>query len=217
MFRALLAVQWKWTRGAALLAAIIAFAIPLVSVQVTGDEGYHRRAAYVVSKMQDFGVAYALLAAGVGLAFALLAWGYDHRGRHVYALSLPLERSRYAAMRFGAGALFLLLPSLGVLLGSLIAVAIADIPAGLHAYPVSLAMRFLMAGAVAYAIFFAIAASTPKAAGMVLGSLAAIILLAFALSAASVDYDVMKTATSALFGEAGPLAVFTGRWMLIDA
>lgn len=215
MFKALLAVQWKWTRGAALLATILAFAIPLASVQFS--DAYRQEAGPMVVRMQSFGVAYAILAAGVGLAFALFAWGSDHRGRHVYALSLPVDRSRYAAMRFGAGILFLALPALGVLAGSLVAMSIATIPAGLHAYPVSLTLRFLLASAVAFSIFFAIAASTPKAAGMTLGLLASLFVAAFLLSAASIEFNLLGHVADFVFSGLGPLSVFTGRWMLIDA
>jgi hypothetical protein len=215
MFKALMAVQWKGTRGAALLATILGFAIPLASVQ--GYTPTDTSAGYIIGRMQAFGVAYALLAAGVGLAFAVVAWSPDHKGRHVYALSLPIDRSWYAGMRFGAGASFLVLPALGVLVGSLVAVAIRSFPPGLHGYPVSLALRFLLASGVAFSIFFAIAASTPKAAGIILGLVASVFIVAFIFSAATIEYDVLGRASDFLFTEPGPLSVFTGRWMLIDA
>ncbi len=215
MFKALMKVQWKWSKGAALLATIFGFAIPLVSVQsISSDD---MGAESVVRRMQEFGIGYAILAGCVGLAFALLAWSADHKARHVYALSLPVDRSRYAAMRFGAGALFLLLPALGVLAGSLVAVAIVNAPAGLHYYPLSLCLRFLLASAVSFSVFFAIASSTPKAAGIVLGSIASLFLVAFVLEMANVKYDLLAHAADFLFDEIGPLSVFTGRWMLIDA
>lgn len=215
MFKALLAVQWKWTKGAALLATILAFAIPIASVHVS--DPFRPEAGPMVVRMQSFGVAYAVLAAGIGLAFALFAWGSDHRGRHVYALSLPVERSRYAAMRFAAGLLFLVLPAIGVLAGSLVAVSIASIPAGLHAYPVSLALRFLLAAAVAFSLFFAVAASTPRAAGAILGALASLFVVAFLLSATSVEFNLLGHVADFVFSGLGPLSVFTGRWMLVDA
>lgn len=215
MFNALVAVQWKWTKGVALLATIFGFAIPLASVQTSDPDAANATA--IVLRMQGFGVAYALLAAGAGLAFAVLAWSADHKGRHVYALSLPIDRSWYAAMRFGAGAMFLVLPALGVLAGSLLAVAIATYPAGLHGYPVSLALRFFLASAVAFSIFFAVAASTPRAAGMILGLIASVFIIAFIFSAATIEYDVLGHTADFLFTEPGPLSVFTGRWMLIDA
>ena len=214
MYRALLRVQWKWSRGFALLATIFAFAMPIASVVALHRDD---AAVDIVRALQDFGVWYALLAAAIGLAFALLAWSQDNTGRHVYALSLPVNRSRYAAMRFGAGALFLLLPAAGLLAGSLIALGVAPIPTGLHGYPVSLSLRFFLASAVAFSIFFAVAVSTPRAAGVVLGLVGAVLLLAFALSAASVDFDVLGHTADLLFSESGVFAIFTGRWMLIDA
>ena len=51
MFKALLAVQWKWTKGAALLAFIIAFAIPLASVQSIGTREYYGRAAILYQQL----------------------------------------------------------------------------------------------------------------------------------------------------------------------
>ena len=215
MFTALMTVQWKLSRGAALLGTMLGFAIPLASVQSIDAESMGPGS--VVSLMQDFGVAYALLAGGSGLALALIAWSADHKGRHVYALALPVDRARYAAMRFGAGAIFLLLPALGVLLGSAIAVMVANIPAGLHSYPVSLTVRFVLASGVAFAVFFAIASSTPKAAGLILGAFAALLIVAFVLSVANINFNVLSYVRDFLFSEAGPLAVFTGRWMLIDA
>lgn len=215
MFKALMAVQWKWSKGAALLATILAFAVPLASVQNLQPDFMYT--VSVVARMQEFGIAYALLAAGAGLAFALLAWSSDHKGRHVYALALPVDRSRYAAMRFGAGALFLLLPAVGVLAGCLVAVAIMRVPQGLHAYPFSLALRFLLASGVSFSVFFAVAASTPKAAGMILGGFASILIVAFILSLTSIHFDLLGHTQDFLFTEPGPLSVFTGRWMLIDA
>jgi hypothetical protein len=216
MFRQLLAVQWKATRVAVLLATLIGFMIPITSVEsISNLTGYAAEAGNVVFQMQSFGVGYAMLAAGTGLVFAVLAWSQDHRGRHVYALSLPVLRSRYALMRLASGALFLLLPTLGVLAGSLIGLSIVHVPAGLHGYPVALTLRFFLASAVAYAVFFAISASTQRTAGIVLGSIAAVLLVAFVL-AATIQYDLISQVGSLLFNTPGLLAVFTGRWMLVD-
>ncbi len=218
MFKALMVIQWKWTKWAAMLATLVGFAIPIASVQVvaSGRYSYAQEAGYVVGVMQQFAVGYALLAAVVGLAFAVAAWSNDHKGRHIYALSLPVSRSTYAAMRFSAGAIFLLVPTLGVLAGCVIASIIAPIPAGLHAYPIALTLRFLLASGVAFAIFFAIAASTPKTAGLVLGGVASILVVAILLAAAEVQYDLLGHVSSFLFSEPGLLSVFTGRWMLVD-
>jgi hypothetical protein len=216
MFKQLLAVQWKTTRSAVFLATVVGFMIPIASVRRLATlPSYRITASGIVLEMQGFGTAYALLAAGVGLTFAMFAWSLDHRGRHVYALSLPIERSKYAAMRFGAGVLFLLLPAIAVLVGSLIGLSVTHLPPGLHGYPIALTLRFLLASAVAYAVFFAISAATPRTAGMVLGTIASVLLLAFVLDL-TMKFDLLSNVGTVLFSSPGLLAVFTGRWMLID-
>jgi hypothetical protein len=216
MFAAILRTQWKWSRGFALVAFVIGFAIPLMSLLALQSGRIEIAANLIVRNMQQFGLFYALLAAASGLACAMFAWGHDHRGRHVYAMSLPITRSKYTGMRFGAGALFLLLPVAGVLIGALVGIAAVSIPPGLHAYPVALTIRFLLACFVAYAMFFAILASSTKASAYVLVTLGGIVGLIFFLSALNVGEDLMNWIALGLFGDRGLLSVFTGRWMLID-
>lgn len=212
MFKALMTVQWKWSRGVALLATILGFAVPIASMQLiesTDPGGF-------VRDMQQFGVVYAVLAAGVGLAFAMFAWGSDHKGRHVYALSLPVSRARYAAMKFASGLIFLVVPAAGVLVGCLIASVVAPIPPGLHAYPFSLTLRFFFASCVAFSMFFAVASSTPKAAGAILAAIATVFVAQFLISTANSDFDLLSHVADLIFTAPGVLSVFTGRWMLID-
>src|SRR4051812_48952709 len=109
--------QWRWTRIVALIATIAAFALPLLSLQ---DAHSGWSPADFVGRIERWGPAYALIAAGLGLAVALAAWAHDQRGRHVYALSLPVSRARYVLMRFGAGALFLAPAVIAVLLSAIL-------------------------------------------------------------------------------------------------
>jgi hypothetical protein len=213
MFKALFDVQWKWSRFAMLLGMILGFAVPIASMASVAND---RSPESFVRHMQSYAITYALLAAGVGLAFALLAWGPDHRGRHVYALSLPISRARYAMIKFASGLAFLVGPTTGVLIGCLLASAIMPIPPGLHAYPLALTLRFFFASCVAFAIFFAVASMTPKAAGVVLGVLGAVVGTQFLLSAANVNYDLLSRIGDFIFNAPGVLSVFTGRWMLVD-
>ena len=213
MFRAIAVTQWKWTRTVALLATVAAFSLPIASLQSAREASTPLE---FIAKMQTWGLGYALLAAGVGLAVALAAWGHDHQGRHVYALSLPITRTRYALLRFGAGAMFLVPVALGVLIGSLAVIASGAIPQGLHAFPVSLTLRFVFAAFVAYAIFFAIGSGTTRTAAVILGIIAAILLTQFFLSALNVDFDLLSRLGDFVFSKPGILSVFSGRWMLID-
>lgn len=214
MFRAIALTQWKWTRGVVLIATILGFAVPLASLQSARES---LTALGFLGDMTPWGAAYGLLAAGLGLVVALAAWSNDQRGRHVYALSLPISRPRYVLLRLGAGALFLLPTIAAVLIAALVVTAIAKLPPGLHAYPVAITLRFALAAGVSYAIFFAIAASTTRTAGMLLASFAAVVLAQYVLNVVfSNNFQFFDKAMNFVFYQPGILSIFSGHWMLID-
>ena len=166
--------------------------------------------------MRSYGGLYALLAGGLGVFLAISSWSLDHRTRHVYALSLPVERWRFPPMRFGGGALLILIPALALWISALVSTASVDIPPGLEAFPTSIAIRFAFAALVSFAIFFACAAGTVRTAGWVLGGLTVVVLmLVFAepLHLPAMFQDVFERI---LFTWPGMFEVFAGRWMLID-
>jgi hypothetical protein len=119
-------------------------------------------------------------------------------------------------MRFGAGALLLLLPVTALLAGSLLAAATTEIPAGLHAYPLALAVRFGLAAMVAFALFFAISAGTSRAAAMVIAPILALMLVDALLSASGLRLNLVESAATSIFEWPGIMEIFTGRWMLVD-
>jgi hypothetical protein len=213
MFRVILYTQWKWTRLALLPGVIIAFSLPVLSIQGSGDWGF---ASWALRTAGGWAVWFPALAAALGLLVAVTAWREDHRGGHVYALSLPIERWRYALLRFAAGALLLAAPIVALWVGSLIATAAASIPPTLRAYPNALALRFALAAFVAYGLFFAISAGTARTAAYVLGAVAVVIALDVLLKAAGVEMSIGSEVMAWLTRAPGPLTVFTGRWMLID-
>src|SRR4051812_13841999 len=181
MFKALMKVQWKWSQPFVLLAALLSFALPLGSVRallVTESDYYFLPSVgAVVGFMQAAGVFYAFIAGATGLCVAVIAWDADRKGRHVYALSLPISRARYALYRFTAGGAFLLIPALAVLVGGMIAIAVATLPAGMHGYPVALTARFLLCSFLSFSIFFAIAAASQKSSAIMLSSIAGILVI----------------------------------------
>lgn len=213
MFSAILFTQWKWSRLPLLLATFAGFAIPLISIQTVS--GAYSNFEVVVG-LQAFGIAYPLLAAGLGLLLSLTAWASDHRGRHVYALSLPIERWRYVWLRYGSGLLLLIAPIAAVWAGGLLAIHFSDIPAGLVGYPGSLALRFGLSALLAFTAFFAISSGTPRAAGIVLGLAATLVAIQVLLTAAGLEADLLRPMVDGLFMWPGPFELFTGRWMLID-
>lgn len=217
MFRAILYSQWKWTRLIVVLGTLAGFALPLLSVQgaARADRGA-LEAQDLLRAVQSWGSLYPLLAATLGLLVAIATWAADHRGRHIHALTLPLPRWRFVLLRFAAGMTLLAAPIAAVLLGASLAVATATLPPGLQAYPLALALRFALAVLVAYAVFFAISAGTVRTAGIILGVIASLIVVQIVASIANLDLDLLGMIQTAVLYGPGPLAVFTGRWMLVD-
>jgi hypothetical protein len=217
MFRAVLYSQWKWSRLIVVLGTIAGFAIPVLSVQgaARADRGA-LQAQELLRAVQSWGTLYPLLAAALGLLVAMAAWAADHRGRHVHALTLPLPRWEYVLLRFGAGFVLLAGPIVAVLIGASLASLTATLPPGLQAYPIALAIRFALAVFVAYAVFFAISAGTARTAGIILGAIAAVVVVQLVANMASLDLNLFGMAQDVLLLGPGPLAVFSGRWMLVD-
>jgi len=217
MFRVMLYSQWKWTRLIVALGSVAAFALPLVSVQgAARADSNPLQAGELLQAVQSWGTLYPVLAAALGLLVAIATWAPDHRGRHVHAMSLPLPRWRYVLLRFGAGTTLLAAPVIAVSAGALLATWSATIPAGLQGYPVALAIRFALAVLVAYAVFFAVSAGTARTAGIILGLIGGVILVQIIAGVANVDLDLFGRVQVLVLNWPGPLAIFTGRWMLID-
>lgn len=222
----ILSLHWKATRWMLLPLVVVAFGIPLVSVQGLGmlqGTGLETDAYAAVQVMSGASFAYPLLATALGVLLALTAWNWDHRGDHVYALSLPIARSRYALLKFGAGVALALVPVAALLAGSLVASASVTVPVGLEAYPGALATRFLLATLIVYSALFALASGTMRTAVIVLGLLVAGPVVAelgvrFAESVLpGTDLaSPVRWVVQAVWTSPGPLEVFNGSWMLLD-
>lgn len=219
----ILLLHWKAVRLGLVPFVVAAFALPLISVQGLGGSAPGLDAYRVVDSFHLWLPLYPALAAGIGITLALSAWNWDHQGDHVYALSLPVARWEYALLKMGAGVVLALIPVAAMLGGSLVATASVDLPSGLHAYPVAVTVRFLLATLLAYAAMFAFAAGTIRTAVIALT-----VLVAFPIVGGFV-FDFLANIYPALapvsFGEViyqglfdlpGPFEVFTGSWMLID-
>lgn len=215
-FRVILWNQWRWTRIVVVFGTLIAFALPILSIQgaTAGERGL--KPIELLGWLQGWGMLYPLLAGALGLMVAMAAWAPDHRGRHVHTLTLPIERWRFLLYRFGAGACLLALPIIALLLGAVLAAKGATIPDGLRTYPISLGLRFGLATLVAFAVFFAISGGTSRTAGIILGTLAAIVAVQVVASGIGLNLHLLDFAQIGLFNFPAPLALFTGRWMLID-
>jgi hypothetical protein len=216
MFRAVLATQWKWTRGALLFATCLTFALPLLSMRAAGRAFAEANARTLLAQIEAFGIFYALCAGLIGLLVAAMAWTSDHSGRHVYALSLPIERWKYVAMRYGAGATTLAAPVIALWIGAIVAITSVDLPQGLHAHPTALAVRFALAVLLTYSIFFAISSGTKRTAGILLAVLGALIVFEIIREPIGIRVSPFFWLIEFLLDSPGTFGVFNARWMLID-
>ena len=220
MFKVILQSHWSWSKLLLGPGIIAAFALPILAVQEAGSLSDPQLSAWgtagLLHEMEQWGIWYAALAAALGLAVATGAWGSDHRGGHVYALSLPLERWRYVLLRYGSGVVLLGAPIVFFWLGALLAAAAIELPDGLHAYPTTLAIRFALAALVAFSVFFAISAGTARTAGYILVVVGGLLAAKLLLNTAGAGFDPLAYVIDRLTYWPGPLQVFTGRWMLID-
>ncbi|HEX4632829.1 MAG TPA: hypothetical protein VH163_03290 [Gemmatimonadales bacterium] len=216
MFRAILYQQWKWTRLIIALATVAAFAIPLFSVRSASAGMDHDTAAQFLVDLQGWGILYPSLAGALGVLLAITLWAPDHRGRHVYSLALPVARWRFVTTRYVAGLMLLVPPVIALTLGALLAAAMAPVPTGLHPYPIALAIRFALALLVGFTLFFAVSSGTARTAGVILSSIAALVVIQVLVSATGSETNLLMPIVNFLLAAGGPFAIFTGRWMLID-
>jgi hypothetical protein len=216
MFRAILYQQWRWTRLIVVLSTVAAFAIPLFSVRSAFAGMDHNSAAQFLADLQTWGILYPCLAGALGVLLAITLWAPDHRGRHVYSLALPVPRWRFVTTRYLAGLTLLVPPVIALTLGALLAASTASLPTGLHPYPIALAVRFTLALLVGFTLFFAVSSGTARTAGVILSSIAALVVVQVLVSATGSDTNLLMPIVNFMLAAGGPFAIFTGRWMLID-
>lgn len=214
MFRAILYVQWKWTRFLLLACVLGATALPMLTARsdFTGGEAY----LSLIGELESFGIMYPFLALVTGWVIAAGIWYPDRTGRHVYGMAMPVERWRFVLLRFGAGLLLALVPALALLLANMLVALTVALPPGLHPYPFALAFRFALATVVAFSLMFTLMSVEGTVVARVVTAVLFLCLLVPAVSAwAGAETPFLKL-VNLLLTAPGPLSVFTGRWMLID-
>jgi hypothetical protein len=182
MFGQILYTQIKWSRASLAILSVLSFAAPAGLWRAAHGSYYGDYSAMeVMSGFSALGFVLALLAFFAGFVVVAQAWQVDASARHVYALSLPITWRRYVAMRFGAGALLLVVPAVALWLGCLLVLALIQVPDTLNAYPFMLAARFLLGSLVGYAVVFAVQyLSGKRAAHLLLGVLVSVSVLMIA-------------------------------------
>jgi hypothetical protein len=217
MFGQTLFVQWKWNRDFLAFYTFVAFAAPLVILWVALPHLGLSSARELVRVGGVVGIAIAVISVCAGMTVAWQGYGVDERVGHIYALSLPLTRTRALVMRAGAALALLAVPAMGVWVGSVLAATQVALPPTLHSYAGSLAGRALLAAWLAHACMFALRYSAGRRARAVLFALViAIGSLGFATEAVPASRSTIVRAAEFLISNPGPFGVFFGRWSLID-
>lgn len=226
MFVRTLELHWKALRWPLALLAVLAFALPLISTArlVTAVEAF-RDAGARVEPMWSAGQLggewrelYPILAAATGFLVALGVWYRDHRQEHVYALSLPISRPRYVLLKMAAGATLLVPVATAFFVGALVLAAGLDLPEWIHAYPGRLALQFLLAMLLMYALMFAFAAGTVPTALKTLTAVTILLVLVLVLPAlygGSPSGLVDRAWSLAARLLTGPFRVFSVSWSLV--
>ncbi|HKS06181.1 MAG TPA: hypothetical protein VJR92_07685 [Gemmatimonadaceae bacterium] len=214
-YKALLYSQLKYQRIELTILSIVAGGVPaLATWRALGSTSFSPME--LLSLSQIVGVLGSTLAALVGCVLALRPYSLDALTNHTYAMSLPVSRTEYGLLRVGTGLLLLLMPAAGFLIGAVFASTAADIPAMLHAYPVGITMRFVLAAATAFALAFGIQYGLGKRATrwilFSLTGLGAVEIIGQLVTGVSLTSDLW----TALGSEASPLRVFASNWMLFD-
>lgn len=213
MFRALLRTQWRWCRGVIVPATVVALVLPFLTLHGINAA---MLPSEVMASVGTWSSLFPALAALLGLLTALGTWAPDRRGQHVHALTLPLPRWRYVLLRFAAGAVLLGAPILACILSTQVATRLTILPVGLTAYPWSLSFRFAVGVLLAFALFFAILAGTPRTAALILGALLFLVVADAMLWVVAPRIGLLNDILAAIMSGPGPLALFAGRWTLVD-
>jgi hypothetical protein len=216
MFAQILYTQWKWTRASLGTFIVFAFVVPVALWLLMGPDTTTATAVTLMQAFEETGKYLAIMAVLGGFVLAVQPWTVDSQAKHVYPLSLPIPWPRYVTLRFGAGALTLLLPALALWLGCMITLLLVEIPPTLRTYPGMLAARFLLAALVTYSLTFALQYLAGRRAVLVLlGILLLVLVTSAGLELAGLGEWNSRMARI-LFEWPGPLSIFTADWSLID-
>lgn len=218
MFSQVLRTQWLASRQVVLVFVVLAFAAPLATVYYGGSlttAGASRISGWLVGA-EAIGSAIPIIAMFLGVALGIATWAPDHLGKHVYALALPLPRSLFVLLRFGAGVTLMLVPVAALGLGAIIATLAVDLPTGVHAYPMQLTLRFAFASLACFAIFFAMSIGTKRVLLALLGMIGGVLLADLLVQTFGGETHVSETVLYLLTNWPGPLSILLGRWALFD-
>jgi hypothetical protein len=217
MFREILYTHVRWTRAMVASMAVLTFLTPALAWFFGAARVWDPSNPQAVRLgFQTVGPVLTIIAILGSFLLAAYPWTLDAAAKHVLPLSLPVTWRRYVAMRFGAGAMLLAIPTVTLWLGSLLALSMMTLPPTLRAYPHALALRFLAGCLLVYALAFFLQYVTGRRSTMILlGLMVGGSVLLFALQVTG-NGGLVSLAVEWLTKFPGPLAVFSAEWKLVD-
>jgi hypothetical protein len=222
MFEQILRTNLKWTRVTLATFAVAAFLMPVLAWRFGAPSrmvasGFNPAdARFMMAGFEPVGFFVAAIAVLGAFILAAQPWNMDAAAQHVYPLSLPVPWRRYVAMRYAAGALTLAVPAAALWMGSLLALAMVQMPPTLRAYPGGLALRFLFASLLAYSATFALQYVFGRRAALAaLVALLALMALILGLELSGNGAHVAAIGRF-LMEWPGPLSLFGNTWRLVD-
>jgi hypothetical protein len=217
-FATLLYVQWKQQRTELIALTLVCAALAPVSLWSTIDRTTDspQWLMGVIGAASTMGPAAALIAAATGFLLAVRPYWLDARVRHTYPLALPLTRTAFALRRAGGGLVLAALPAAGLLIGALVASAALPDDARVRAFPVELAVRFLLAAATAFSAFFAVQYGLGNNARRRI-LLVAVTIVAFEIFGQLAFHTSLTEPTlEVLKGRFSPVRLFIDHWTLFN-
>lgn len=209
MFSVILKQVWRDSRWMVLFLAACLVVITQGAVRPALPGSVDPSMAVIVNA-QFWGMMLPVAAFFSALLLAIITWWPDRRGWWVYALTLPVSRERYVALRAAAGGLLLALLVLAFWVAATVAVHRAVLPPGLQGYAGPLALRFALALLVCHALWTFLSVT----GGVVARLFAVAVLVVIGLEI--IGIDAVGAILNVLTSDWSPLRVLGGRWMLID-
>ena len=207
MFTVILKQVWRDSKWMLLFLAACGWVI------LDGAARYGRGAwlpGKIITEAQYWGMMIPVLAFFSALLLAIITWWPDRRGWWVYALTLPVARERYAALRAAAGGVLLAGLAIVFAAEAEVMAARAVLPSGLVTYAGPVALRFGLALLVCHAMWTMLSLAGRVAARVIGASIAVMVLLEL------LGVHAFVHVLNALVSPWSPLRILGGRWMFID-
>src|SRR5687768_10984756 len=111
MFKEILYTHVKWTRTMVASMAVLTFLVPALAWWLGATQIWDpANPRAVIAGFATISPVLTIIAILGAFLLASYPWTIDGAAKHVLPLSLPITWTRYVSMRYGAGALLLLIP-----------------------------------------------------------------------------------------------------------